>query len=301
MNQTVEVSVNNVSRNDIIIAVMGPTGVGKSTFIDLATGLGGRTVGNTLESCTAHVQAVRTSHPTAGKPIVFVDTPGFDDSTMSDTEVLRMIAEWLEKTYKRQIKLAGIIYMHRISDNRMAGAPQKNLHVFANLCGDEAMHKVILATTMWNKVKEDTGARREMELKEEYWKAMLEKNSTAVRFYGTSQSAWNIVDEIIRSPNRSPLLLQEELVDFHKRLSETKAGITLYEELRNLVSLHNDAVRKLQEEARIQNNPLLVQELDAQSEAVQEQIRKTLDQIQEMRIPLGRRIRSLFMFKRLSK
>ena len=188
--------------------------------------------------------------------------------------------------------------MHRISDNRMAGAPQKNLHVFANLCGDEAMHNVILATTMWDSVREDLGIRRETELKQEYWKTMLEKESTVVRFYGTFQSAWSIVDVILQSTHISPLplLLQEEMVDFHKRLCETKAGITLYEELRNLLSLHNDAVRKLQEEARKQNNPLLVKELDAQSEEIQEKIRQTLDQIQEMRIPLGRRIRSLFSF-----
>jgi predicted GTPase len=93
---------------------MGPTGVGKSTvriihsqflrdltvaqFIDLATGQGGRTVGKALKSFTAAVQAVRIPHPTTGRSIVFVDTPGFDDSTKSDTEVLRMIAQWLEKT-----------------------------------------------------------------------------------------------------------------------------------------------------------------------------------------------------------
>ena len=193
--------------------------------------------------------------------------------------------------------------MHRISDNRMAGAPQKNLHVFANLCGDEAMHNVILATTMWNRVKEHVGARREKELKEEYWKTMLEKDSMVVRFNGTFQSAWSIVDEILRSTNRSPLplLLQEEMVDFHKRLSETKAGITLFEELKNLLSLHNDAIRKLKEEARVQGNPHVVKELDAQSEMIQEKIRQTLDQIQEMRIPLGRRIRSLLMFRGLGK
>jgi uncharacterized membrane-anchored protein YjiN (DUF445 family) len=191
--------------------------------------------------------------------------------------------------------------MHRISDNRMAGAPKKNLHVFEDLCGDEAMRKVILATTMWKNVKEDTGLRREMELKEVYWKTMLEKNSTIVRFYGTYQSAWSIVDEILRSTNTEspiPLLLQQEMVDAHKRLSETKAGITLYEELRELISLQDDAIQKLKEKAVKQNNPLLVQELDAQSKAIQEKIRQTLDQIdQEMRIPLGKRILSHLGFR----
>lgn len=31
--------------------------------------------------------------------MVFVDTPGFDDTYKSDTEILSMIADWLVKTY----------------------------------------------------------------------------------------------------------------------------------------------------------------------------------------------------------
>jgi hypothetical protein len=38
------------------------------------------------------------SHPTTGSPVVFVDTPGFDDTYKADTEILGMIAEWLVKT-----------------------------------------------------------------------------------------------------------------------------------------------------------------------------------------------------------
>jgi GTPase Era involved in 16S rRNA processing len=67
-------------------------------LIDLATEQGGKTIGNKLESYTADVQAVRILHPSTEQSIVFVDTPGFDDSNKSDTQVLRMIAQWLEKT-----------------------------------------------------------------------------------------------------------------------------------------------------------------------------------------------------------
>ena len=34
-----------------------------------------------------------------GYNIVFVDTPGFDDPEKSDTDVLKMISDWLEITY----------------------------------------------------------------------------------------------------------------------------------------------------------------------------------------------------------
>ena len=35
----------------------------------------------------------------ADSDIVFVDTPGFDDTTRSDTDVFEMISTWLIKTY----------------------------------------------------------------------------------------------------------------------------------------------------------------------------------------------------------
>ena len=59
--------------------------------------------GDTLKSVTQNVRAVRIPVQSglveSAKDIVLVDTPGFDDTTRSDLEVLRMIAEWLNKTY----------------------------------------------------------------------------------------------------------------------------------------------------------------------------------------------------------
>lgn len=191
--------------------------------------------------------------------------------------------------------------MHRISDNRMAGAPHKNLHVFKNLCGDDAISNVILATTMWSRVRPDIGEKREAELHKDYWMPMLKKGSRPTRFEGTVRSAWNIVDMIVTGPEPTSVLIQEEMVDLKKRLSETQAGITLYHELQSLLSLHTEAIQQLREQAIRQNNPTLVKELNKQQEAIEEKIRLTLDQIQEMRIPLGRRVRLIFSFRSLRK
>jgi predicted GTPase len=51
-----------------------------------------------LESCTNEVQTSQ-SFPLDEKNVVLVDTPGFDDTTKSDTDVLKMIAAYLQTMF----------------------------------------------------------------------------------------------------------------------------------------------------------------------------------------------------------
>ena len=65
-------------------------------FINLASGSSLR-VGTNLESCTDEVNTV-DPFPLDGRPVVLIDTPGFDDSSKSDTEILKSIAAYLAST-----------------------------------------------------------------------------------------------------------------------------------------------------------------------------------------------------------
>jgi predicted GTPase len=53
-------------------------------------------VSDGLTSATRQVQALRITFQDQTRPLVLVDTPGFDDPQMSDGTVLRMILEWLK-------------------------------------------------------------------------------------------------------------------------------------------------------------------------------------------------------------
>jgi len=151
---------SQVSLEARVIIIMGPSGTGKSTFIDTATRQDGHTVGHNPRPHTSDIRAVRVQHPTTHSPVVFVDTPAFDDIHKSDTEILSMISDWLVTSYKGHVNLATIVYLHRISDNRMSGSVLKNLRMFTSLCGEQAMPNVILATTMWSKVDTKEGMDR---------------------------------------------------------------------------------------------------------------------------------------------
>ena len=47
-----------------------------------------------LESCTAEVK-LADMFTLDGRTVTLVDTPGFDDTTKSDTEILKVIAAFL--------------------------------------------------------------------------------------------------------------------------------------------------------------------------------------------------------------
>jgi hypothetical protein len=118
--------------------------------------------------------------------VYLVDTPGFDDTNRSDTEVLRELASWLTRSYTANITLSGIIYLHKISDNRMQGSAKRNLYMFKKLCGDSALKNVILGTTMWDKVSETEGIARERELTStpDFWGWMMDQGSRVFRHTG---------------------------------------------------------------------------------------------------------------------
>ena len=66
-------------------------------FIHQLTGVKEEKKASKLGSCTQDVREFITKTP-KGR-FVFVDTPGFDDTNRSDRDILRMIADWLEKKY----------------------------------------------------------------------------------------------------------------------------------------------------------------------------------------------------------
>ncbi|KAF9004204.1 P-loop containing nucleoside triphosphate hydrolase protein [Cyathus striatus] len=236
--------VKNGKPNDMVIVVMGPTGVGKSTFINTFFDEDVTTVGHDLKSCTSNLKHIIRPHPFEPyRRIVVVDTPGFDDTYLDDAEILRRILVWLATSYTSDMKLAGVIYLHDISKNRMLGTTLKNLYVFQKLCGDQALSSVVLATTKWSKLTDSsTGDARLDQLKTDFWKEMIEGGSEVFKFDKTRESAQEMVNYLLRPHHLDydVLKLQEELVDLQKIIPETDAGMQLRYTLRQFVKMSKD-------------------------------------------------------------
>lgn len=116
------------------------------------------------------------------RTVYLIDKPGFDDTKKIDTEALSEIALLLGDPYRNKILLSGIIYAHRITDIRMQGSAKKNLLMFRQLCGQDALNKVVLVTTMWDKVSNDEGVKRETELPDtpEFWGLLATRTELSV-------------------------------------------------------------------------------------------------------------------------
>ncbi|KAI5992846.1 hypothetical protein EDC04DRAFT_2586758 [Pisolithus marmoratus] len=217
---------------------MGPTGAGKSTFVDRAVGI--PHVGASVDSVsrTEEVRPVRYPYSDGVRNVVLVDTPEFDDMFITDVQILRQIANWLNATYEKNIKLSSVLYLHRISDNGVSGTSLRNYNMFKELCGKDNFKNVILVTTMWDEVTEEVGSAREKELQSDFWRSMLSLGSTTHRFEGTMESAWRIINSLSVAPpiQRRPLQIQREMVDAHVPLHKTAAGRTVLATLFSLMS-----------------------------------------------------------------
>ena len=166
----------------------------------------------------------------------------------------------------------------------MSGTPHRNLRMFGQLCGDQAAKKVVLVTTMWDKGHktdlQQIHNQREKDLFENYWKTMINYGASTARFLNSADSAWEIIDPILRlkQPVTEVLLLQE-LVEHKKPLNETNAGKNLYSISQSLLAEQRDTVRSLAEDARGQSYPQLAQKLEAELKYIQKDFDATFKEL----------------------
>ncbi|KAI0950844.1 hypothetical protein AcW1_008041 [Taiwanofungus camphoratus] len=279
-------SINKPLATTKLIAITGPTGAGKTTFINSVCGSQLR-VGTSLQSCTDRVQIANCV--IAGHAVTLIDTPGFDDTHKSQAEILRDIGNFLETTYEKGAKLAGVIYMHRISDFRMGGIARENFRLFRKICGDDAMKNVLIVTTMWEDVTPETGASREQELatKSIFFKDAVDHGARMIRHYDTAESAKDVIELLL--PNQPEvLLMQHEIVYEHKRIPTTTAGIELRSEFKRQEEKHEQKMIKLRREMddirtrKEASYEQEIQELKTQCTDLQEQVRRIQDEMKKL-------------------
>ena len=149
--------------------------------------------------------------------------------------------------YKNGSCLAGLIYVHRISDKRFGGIAGRNFKIFRELCGETSLKNVVLVTNMWSEVPHDVGEARERELASKFLKPALDKGAQMIRNHDNEQSAHDIIRRIM---NNHPVVLQiqRELVDEHRDIANTAASDAVNAELAEAARRHEAELKRAEEE-----------------------------------------------------
>ena len=84
------------SASSISLVIIFRNSLGYLQFVNLASG-SNLQIARGHESCTSEVQLAQ-KFILDGKSVTLIDTPGFDDTSKSDTDILKMIAAFLATT-----------------------------------------------------------------------------------------------------------------------------------------------------------------------------------------------------------
>ena len=180
----------------------------------------------------------------------------------------------------------------------VAGTPLKNLRMYEELCGRSPCQNVVLATTMWDEVDDETGEAREEELKSKYWRPMLDRNSTTSRFMRTRESAIALIDPLIDMANTQMSVLLQAEMDVCKKLPATSAGHALFSTMEELMKKREVVRRQIRNEMkRSDGDAMALEPLQEEYLKLQIKLESTIEEIQKLKLPLGSRLGKFLMSK----
>ncbi|KAM0446062.1 hypothetical protein ACHAO4_009507 [Trichoderma viride] len=282
------------SEDAVVIALMGGTGAGKSTFISLLTDedVG---IGHDLQSCTTKVGVYNFNYKDR-HTVYLLDTPGFDDTNRPDSEILQEIAVYLAALYAQKIQLAGIVYLHRITDTRVSGSSLKNIRILKNICGEDAFDRVVLATTMWSTLDSmegghEIGLQRCEELQHsKFWGEMIQKKSIMKKHDGSAASALSIISELVDRECSVVLNIQKQMVDQNLSLDETDAGRYLQKDLLEARERHEKEIAELKrniEQAIAEKDAEAVDMFKQEKEAAESRVETLRNNSNQLKLSLS--------------
>jgi hypothetical protein len=186
----------------------------------------------------------------ANKTVYMVDTPGFNDTYQSDTEILATIIRSICTCQLLGYKIRGIIYVVDITST-IGGKNLDYLAILRALCGEAAYRNVIFVTTKWK--AEDT--KEERQAKEERQDGFFAEALADFRgrgaglhsYAGGPESARTIVMSLIGMYD-AEFQIEKEMRDWGLKLWDTKTVQVLKEILATHPKIKPQDIKNLEHE-----------------------------------------------------
>ncbi|PPQ76640.1 hypothetical protein CVT24_011785 [Panaeolus cyanescens] len=201
---------------DTIFVLMGPTGSGKSAFIEaIASRAPNSPLGiakDQLESVTQAVSLylIQNLRDCVGARLYLVDTPGLSDPNISELHILSQVQKWRDKWHQdltlpspfsnKRIRIR-LLYFHPITDIRLPSSKRKCMEIVKAFWGAHNTPTVCWVTSMWDRLRPDgdimaSAEERFQDLSTNTWSGWNTHDSQVVKFDNTFESATLILDAI---------------------------------------------------------------------------------------------------------
>ncbi|PPQ63168.1 hypothetical protein CVT24_005808 [Panaeolus cyanescens] len=210
---------------------------------------------NQLEGVTQEIAVYELVHTrlksiglhSAGQsgPIYLIDTPGFLDHKISEMAIVKALQRWA----RRQVHVTAILYLDRITDNRMSGRKKTTLEMFKALTGDEVAKRITVVTTMWDQLWNENQVLKANERFEEmsnhHWRAT--QGAQIVKFENTQQSALRIIDAcLLNAFSTGGYFAFQKAVNRHQ-IERSPYGVPMHQNLLQRIAALQQRIHSIEE------------------------------------------------------
>ncbi|KAF9042427.1 hypothetical protein BJ165DRAFT_266160 [Panaeolus papilionaceus] len=274
------------------ILILGPTGAGKSSFIealagkDQSLGISKDQLAGVTQEITAYGVKNAELRFVNEKPwvIYFIDTPGFSDSKMSEIEIICKVKRWMSDQSVWWIN--GVLYLSPITDTRVSGSKLRTINMIQSLLFDDAFTGLYIITTMWDQIGNIQAKKRAeanfAQLQYDIWKGPISEGATISKFHNNHDSAIQILRDLVQSGGPYSVLGDESIKPEHP------SAPILYQQLLYRISNAQQAADYLRQEKIsliLIPDPRLESIVLQRFSEVKEDLAKFLGQLVEFGIP----------------
>ncbi|KAF9042470.1 hypothetical protein BJ165DRAFT_1349335 [Panaeolus papilionaceus] len=162
--------------------ILGPTGAGKSSFIESLAGEGqslgiskDQLAGFTQEVTAYQVKNAMVQWDGGASTLYLVDAPGFSDSKISELEIITKVKQWMKD--HGVLVILGVLYLSPITDTRAPGSKRRTIKMIQLLLDNRGFHYLNIVTTMWDRLSNPQAEKRAetnfAQLRDDIWRVWL--------------------------------------------------------------------------------------------------------------------------------